>query len=194
MDILKLPELDRSFYLQDTLIAARRLIGHILLHETPDGLIAGRIIETEAYITGDPANHASKGMTPRNQIMFGSPGHAYIYMIHTHWCLNAVTQPEGVAEAVLIRAIEPLEGVELMMESRMTTMLRNLCSGPGKLTKSLRISKAENGIDLVTGTLRIVRGEEIINLVETTRVGISLGAEKPWRFYSADHLRWVSRP
>ena len=118
MDLLSLPALDREYYLQDTLIAARRLLGHILLHKIDDELIAGRIIETEAYITGDPANHATRGMTRRNSAMFGPPGHAYIYMIHTHWCLNVVTQPEGTAEAVLIRAVEPIVGLDKIYEAR----------------------------------------------------------------------------
>lgn len=194
MELLKLPPLDRDFYLQNTLDVSRGLIGHILLHETPAGLLAGRIVETEAYITGDPANHASRGMTNRNQVMFGPPGYAYVYMIHTHWCLNAVTQPEGVAEAVLIRALEPLEGIELMMEARQTYLLQNLCSGPGKLTKAMRIDGIHNGADLTSGPLRIVRYAEITDLVETTRIGIRLGADNLWRFYSKSQLKWVSKP
>ncbi|MEN6371629.1 MAG: DNA-3-methyladenine glycosylase [Armatimonadota bacterium] len=193
MNLLTRPALDRAFYLQDTLTVARRLIGHFLVHETPDGVIAGRIIETEAYITGDPANHATRGLTKRNQAMFGPPGHAYIYMIHTHWCLNAVTMPEGVAEAVLLRALEPLEGIPLMIEARHTTLLKNLCSGPGKLTKALKINGCLNHTDLTAGSLRIVEGCETRNLVQTTRVGIKLGAEELWRFYSADDSAWVSR-
>ena len=192
-DLLARPALSRDFYLQDTLTVTRRIIGHILLHETPEGVIAGRIVEAEAYLTGDPANHATRGMTMRNQVMFGPPGHAYIYMIHTQWCLNAVTQPEGIAEAVLIRALEPIEGIGLMIESRGTDVLRNLCSGPGKLTQALRIDGRQNGVDLTRGSLRIVEGEEVSDLVRTTRVGIRLGAEEPWRFYSAEHLDWVSR-
>lgn len=192
-DLLTLPALNRDFYLRDTMTVARRMIGHILLHETPDGVIGGRIIETEAYITGDPANHATRGMTRRNEAMFGPSGHAYIYMIHTHWCLNAVTQPEGVAEAVLIRALEPIIGIDLMMEFRRTSVMRNLLSGPGKLTKALRIDGRMNGHDLLTGNLRIVEGEELPDIVRATRVGIRLGAEDLWRFYSSNHLNWVSR-
>ncbi|MEN6521892.1 MAG: DNA-3-methyladenine glycosylase [Armatimonadota bacterium] len=193
MDLLTRPALDRAFYLQDTLTVARRLIGHLLVYETPDGVIAGRIIETEAYLTGDPANHATRGLTKRNQAMFGPPGHAYIYMIHTHWCLNAVTMPEGVAEAVLLRALEPLEGMDLMIEARGTAIPKNLCSGPGKLTKALRIDGSLNHTDLTAGNLRIVEGHEKHNLVQTTRVGIKLGAEELWRFYSADDSAWVSK-
>lgn len=192
MDLLSVPALSRDFYLQDTLTVTQDLIGHILVHNTPEGVIAGRIIETEAYITGDPANHATRGMTRRNEAMFGSPGHAYIYMIHTHWCLNAVTQPEGTAEAVLVRALQPIEGIELMIRSRRTAILKNLCSGPGKLTQALGITGKDNGTDLTMGNLRIVRGEEIGDIIQTTRIGIRLGAEELWRFYSALHLEWVS--
>lgn len=193
MKLLTRPALDRAFYIQDTLTVARRLIGHILVHKTPEGIIAGRIVETEAYITGDPANHATHGMTKRNKAMFGPPGHAYIYMIHTHWCLNAVTQPEGTAEAVLIRALEPMEGIGLMIESRGIANLRNLCSGPGKLTKALRIDGTLNSSDLTNGNLRIVEGIEANSLVQTTRIGIKQAAEEHWRFYSAADLKWVSK-
>ncbi|HOK53340.1 MAG TPA: DNA-3-methyladenine glycosylase [Armatimonadota bacterium] len=193
MDFSTNPVLNREFYLQDTVVVAKEIIGQILLHETADGIIAGRIVESEAYINGDPANHAARGMTMRNRVMFGPPGHAYVYMIHTHWCLNAVTQPDGVAEAVLIRAVEPLEGIHLMIQSRRTDVFRNLCSGPGKLTKAFRIDRKHNGSDLVTGHLRIVEGQRIRNLVQTTRIGISQGVELPLRFYSAEHLKWVSK-
>lgn len=193
MDLLTRPALDRAFYLQDTLTVARRLIGHLLVHETKDGVIAGKIVETEAYLAGDPANHATRGMTKRNQAMFGPPGHAYIYMIHTHWCLNAVTRPEGIAEAVLLRALEPVEGMGLMLESRGTASLKNLCSGPGKLTKALKIDGGLNHSDLTTGNLRIVEWQEEQDLVQKTRIGIKLGADELWRFYSAGDLAWVSK-
>jgi DNA-3-methyladenine glycosylase len=184
LSLLDTPALGRDFYLQDTLTVARRLIGHILVNESPDGLRAGRIVEAEAYVTGDSANHAWRGPTKRNQAMFGPPGHAYVYMIHTHWCLNAVTQPEGAAEAVLIRAVEPFEGIELMMKARGTHLPRNLCSGPGKLTKAFGIDGLHNGVDLTCGPLRIVRGEEVKDVQQSV----------PWRFYSTAHIKWVSRP
>ncbi len=193
MDLITRPALDRDFYLQDTLIIARRLLGQYLLHETSDGLIAGMIIETEAYLTGDPANHASRGITNRNRVMFGPPGYAYVYTIHRQWCLNAVTQPQGVAEAVLIRAVEPVEGIGQMIKSRSTNVFRNLCSGPGKLTQAFRIDRRYDGADLITGSLRIVTGKEILDIVQTKRVGISVAADEPWRFYSTEHLKWVSR-
>lgn len=132
-------------------------------------------------------------MTNRNRAMFGPPGHAYVYMIHTRWCLNAVTQPEGTAEAVLIRALEPVAGIHLMVQTRGTSVLRNLCSGPGKLTQALRVDGRLNGADLVEGELRVVEDREARDLVHTTRVGIKVGAEHPWRFYSRQHLSWVSK-
>jgi DNA-3-methyladenine glycosylase len=185
--------LPREFYLQDTLTVARRLIGHILVHETEIGLLAGRIVETEGYLTGDPANHATRGLKRRNQAMFGPPGHAYVYMIHARWCLNAVTRPEGIAEAVLIRALEPLEGLERMMEFRGTAVPRNLCSGPGKLTQATLIAGRHGGADLTDGPLRIVLGEEETDLVQTTRIGVTSGFDDPWRFYSKRHEEWVSK-
>lgn len=193
MTLEKHPTLPREFYLQDTLTVARGLIGQILVHESPDCTIAGRIVETEGYLTDDPACHASRGMTKRNEVMFGPPGHAYVYMIHTHWCINAVTQMEGIAEAVLIRALEPLDGLETMIISRGTIVLKNLCSGPGKLTKALGIDKRHDGANLTCGSLRIVEGQAVSDLVETTRIGISQAVDKPWRFYSKEHMEWVSR-
>ncbi len=185
--------LDCSFYLQDTLTVAKRLIGHLLVHETEKGIIVGRIVETEAYITGDPANHATRGMTKRNQTMFGPPGHAYVYMIHTHWCINAVTQPDGTAEAVLIRALEPLQGIDLMIETRATDITRNLCSGPGKLTRALSIDGSHNGENLTDGKLRVVRGKEAEELIHRPRIGISQGISELWRFYDVNSTRWVSK-
>lgn len=193
-DLIKRPPLPHEFYLQDTLEATQRIIGHILLHETPDGIIAGRIIEAEAYLINDPANHSTRGMTHRNRIVFGPPGHVYDYMIHTHWVMAVVTQPECVPELIHLRSLEPLAGIDLMIQARGTDEITNLCKGPGNLTKALRIDGSLYGTDIVTGKLRVVQGEEITNLVQTTRVGIKQAADKPWRFYSADHRRWVSKP
>ena len=188
--------LAREFFLQSTIEVAKQLIGKRLAHCTSEGMISGLIIETEAYLAGDPACHASRGMTPRNQAMFGPPGHAYIYRVHMQHCINAVTQPEGVAEAVLIRALFPLEGTELMQRNRGLDDLRALCSGPGKLTKSLNIDRSQNGCDLLAGPVLVLEPDEEsldIELVQTTRIGISVAADKPWRFYSKAHERWISR-
>ena len=111
--------LGREFYLREPAVVARELLGKLMLRETSAGLCGGRIVEVEAYLSArDPACHASRGMTRRNASMFGPPGHAYVYMIHSRWCFNTVTEPMGTPSAVLIRAIEPLFGVELMRQRR----------------------------------------------------------------------------
>jgi DNA-3-methyladenine glycosylase len=187
--------LSREFYLQDTITVARELLGKLLVHNTPDGVISGRIVETEAYLRGDPACHANRGMTPRNEVMFGSPGHAYVYFTYgMHFCMNTVTQPEGHAEAVLLRALEPLDGIDLMRANRKVLDLHNLCSGPGKLTQALGLNRAHNGLDLTDSCLIVAdEAEEIGEIVVTTRIGIKENTNKPWRFYPKRWAEWVSR-
>jgi DNA-3-methyladenine glycosylase len=186
---------DRAFYLLPTLEVAQQLIGCILRHETAEGVTSGRIVETEAYRQDDPASHAYRGETPRNRAMFGPPGHAYIYLSYgVHYCFNVVTAPEGIAEAVLIRALEPLEGLELMLRRRrITTPPEELperrrlrvASGPGNLTVALGLSKMQDGQDLTTGPLTIrsrPAGEPEPVILTTPRIGITQGADQPWRF------------
>lgn len=189
----------------DTLTIAQQLLGCELVHETPEGTTAGIIVETEGYVTGDPACHAYRRQTTRNAAMFGPAGTLYVYQIYNHYnCINVVTSPAGVGEAVLIRALEPTEGVDLMADRRndafktgferyrnntidhsTTAGFRNLCNGPGKLTIALGISRQrDNNSSLVTGSIYIrgpVRTD--FDMVTTTRIGLTQGVDLPYRYY-----------
>lgn len=185
----------------DTVAAAKSLLGSVLCHETPEGTAAGRIVETEAYLFGDPACHASRGMTPRNAIMFGPPGRAYIYFVYgMYHCFNVVTRPKGVGEAVLIRALEPLEGIDLMRKRRRTDNLHHLCNGPAKLVQALGIDRGQNGEDLRRGKLRLLSAQSYPgwntrqppDLKSAPRIGISAAVDWPLRFYVAGNP-FVSR-
>ncbi len=177
--------LPRSFYARDTVTVARELLGNIIVHYTPAGPIAGRIVETEAYIQGDPACHAWRGMTPRNQVMFGPPGHAYVYFIYgMYYCFNTVTAQPGVGEAVLIRALEPLTGLPVMRANRGRQKAVDLCSGPAKLVQALGITRLHNGVDLTGRPLVLLKGAAPKeNIITTTRIGITEVEKLPLRFY-----------
>jgi DNA-3-methyladenine glycosylase len=196
--------LPRRFYLQPTLDVARDLLGKLLVRETAEGRVSGYIVETEAYLQGDPASHATgrRGsgwrtrMTSRNRTMFGPAGHAYVYFIYgNHYCLNLVTQREGIAEAVLIRAVEPAEGIELMRRRRGVSDDRDLTNGPGKLAQAFAIDVTDDGADLTQGGLRIEHGRDVAaSAIEVRpRVGLRAACDKQWRFVVAGSP-WVSQP
>ncbi|MFH0939010.1 MAG: DNA-3-methyladenine glycosylase [Planctomycetota bacterium] len=180
-----------SFYQRDTIAIAKDLLGAYLVHDSKQGRTVGRIVETEAYLfDGDPACHAHKGKTKRNATMFGPPGHAYLYFIYgMYYCFNVVTAPEGVGEAALIRALEPVEGIPLMEKRRHAKESQNLCNGPGKLTMAMSLTLQLNGAPLFKGPLTIwsrdsYGGEkENFEINASKRIGIMLAANLPLRFY-----------
>jgi DNA-3-methyladenine glycosylase len=178
-------------------VVARDLLGAILIHDSDEGRTAGRIVETEAYLAkGDSACHASRGQTKRNASMFGPPGLAYVYSIHSRYCLNAVTETEGVPSAVLIRALEPIEGVPLMQTRRRTEKLLDLCRGPARLCEAFAIGRAFDGHKLyLAETLWIERGQALTDaqIVTSTRIGVTSAQELMLRFFKRDS-RFVSRP
>lgn len=189
-------KLTESFYAQDTITVAKALLGTYLVHESLDGKTAGRIVETEAYLWGDPACHAYRRKTKRNATMFGPAGNAYVYQIYgIHYCINVVTAPEGMGEAVLIRALEPIEGIELMQKRRELQVLKNLCNGPGKLVEAMGITRSMDGMSLLGEQLYILSANTYslpddrvkFEIVTTTRIGITQGAELPYRFYMAEN-------
>lgn len=217
--------LPSSFYKNhDTLTLSQLLLGCELVHESCgdryagagpfDGRTAGIIVETEGYLTGDPACHAYRRETKRNAAMFGPAGTLYVYQIYNHYnCINVVTGPTGVGEAVLIRALEPTDGIDLMAHRRNEAFktgferyrnntidpttpngFRNLCNGPGKLTIALGINRTEhNFTSLITGPISIKpRVLTDFEMVTTTRIGITQGADLPYRFYVKEN-RFVSK-
>jgi DNA-3-methyladenine glycosylase len=194
---MRFPVLARDFYLRDPAVVACDLLGKRLLRETSAGLCGGRIVEAEAYLSSrDPACHASRGMTRRNAAMFGPPGHAYVYMIHHRWCLNAVTEPEGVPSAILIRAIEPLAGLDLMHQRRRTDIVRDLARGPARLCEALAIDRTYNGWDLTAGReLWIADDPESDGtprrVIRSARIGVTSAHRRLLRFFVADS-RYVS--
>jgi DNA-3-methyladenine glycosylase len=187
--------LTRSFYERPTLIVAAELIGKVLAHRTRAGVTAGMIVEVEAYIgEDDPACHAAPGPTKRNAPLYGPPGHTYVYLNYgIHNLVNVVTEPAGSPAAVLIRALAPLDGIELMKQRRARNSGRgdeeSLCRGPGNLTQALGITLKHNRLDLSTGPLWIEdRGLSTGAISWTPRIGIRVGVERPWRCALAGHV------
>jgi len=189
---MRLEPLPRSFYARPTLLVARELIGKLLVRVLKGRRLSGAIVEAEAYIgEADTACHASRGRTPRNEVMFGPPGHAYVYFTYgMHWMLNVVTEPAGCPAAVLIRAVEPVEGIEVIRERRRGRRDLELTSGPARVCAALAIERVQNGADLVQGPALAI--EPFRNYPERAiaagrRVGIDYAARKdiraPWRFW-----------
>jgi len=189
--------LPASFYARPTPVVARRLLGHVLVSEVGGRRTAGRIVETEAYLgPDDPASHGyGARRTRRNASMFERPGTAYVYFTYgMHWCLNAVTEREGFPAAVLIRALQPLEGLATMRRRRHRSSDRELCSGPAKLCQALGVTGREDGVSLTRGRLRIVRqrSRQREAIIVTPRIGITRAVDWPLRFSIAGSP-WVSR-
>ena len=179
---------DRSFFEREVTVVARELLGAYVHRRLGDVELIGRIVETEAYHQSDPASHSYRGMTERNKIMFGEAGFAYVYFTYgMHYCANVVSGSVGSAEAILLRALEPVSGTETMFQRRKKARTeKDLLSGPGKLCEAFSISRQENGTDLITSDDlfltrgKITKGEKI---GVTSRVGITVAMEKQWRFF-----------
>jgi DNA-3-methyladenine glycosylase len=173
----------------DTVSLARYLIGKVLVRELPEGVVSGRIVETEAYVVGDAAGHAYRGMTQRNRSLFLEHGHAYIYLAYgSSYMLNVSSEMPGIGAGVLIRAFEPLEGIPIMRLNRGVERLRDLARGPGRLTAALRIDRRFDGLDLCReGPLWLGRGDhESGEIGQSIRIGISRDANRLLRFYLRD--------
>jgi DNA-3-methyladenine glycosylase len=182
------PRLPRAFFARPSTVVAPELLGRILVRVLPDGTrLAARLVEVEAYGPADPASHAYRGRTLRNEVMFGVPGHLYVYFTYgMHFCSNVVTGRDGEGSAVLLRAAEPLEGLDAMADNRGLQNERLLCAGPGRLTQALAIGRAHNGADLVRGdSVQLRAGEPVARrrVARSTRVGVNVGIEPRWRFF-----------
>ncbi len=199
--------LSRSFYLRSTLQVAQELLGKYFIRRIGKNLLIGKIVEVEAYRSNDPAFHSFRGKTNRNSMMFCEGGHLYVYFTYgMHFCANIVTGKEGIGEAVLIRAVEPLVGIELMRNNRYGSnkslnlkslnrkSIINLSNGPAKFCQAYGIAHQENGMDLLDSEISITDGESIPSklIKRSTRIGIQQGVEKRWRFFIKGNP-WVSR-
>lgn len=183
--------LTRAFYDRSTLDVARELLGCEIVFDSPDGTLSARIVEVEAYIgENDPACHASAGRTARTALMFGRPGYAYIYFIYgMYYCLNFVTEREGLPAAVLLRAAEPLEGLDVMRSNATLQRDSRLLAGPGKFCRAYGLTIEQNGWDLTSSPLYVRHGSTpVLRMGTSPRVGIRKAVRRHWRFFDADSL------
>ncbi len=190
--------LPHEFYERSVIVVARQLLGKILFRSTPAGVTSGRIVETEAYkSTGDPACHAARGQTRRNATMFGPPGRAYVYSIHARYCFNLVTQREGQPSAVLVRAIQPLEGIDLMRERRGQDKVLDLARGPARLCEALSLDTTDDGHDVATDEgLWVVDDQFKLSrsgIGKSPRIGVTSGEDMELRYYLRGN-QFVSGP
>ena len=188
--------LPRSFYARSAVDVAQELLGQVVVRVINNQELTGMIVETEAYEFGDEASHAFDKQTNRNRALFGAPGHAYIYTIHTHYCLNFVAHDEHTpAGGVLIRALEPLQGIEIMKKYRGDVTQQALTNGPGKLSEAFDITPELYGHDVThRGPLYVIthHQKQEITITTTKRIGISKAQDKLWRFYIAGN-KWISK-
>jgi DNA-3-methyladenine glycosylase len=182
--------LTKAFFRRSVHEVAPDLIGAILLFNG----VGGRLVEVEAYHQTDPAAHSYRGPTPRNAVMFGPPGYAYIYRSYgIHWCLNFVCEPKGSASAVLIRALEPTTGLPLMRRRRRLSDVRLLCAGPGRVCEALGITAAHNGLALDEPPFTLFARSEDLEVIAGPRIGLTKATEKPWR-YGLKGSPFLSKP
>src|SRR5689334_24537529 len=193
---ISLRRIHRSVLPEDTVKLSRFLIGKVIVHELPAGRVSGRIVETEAYPPGDPAGHHFRGPTPRIKSMYLAPGHVYVFFNYgAHFMLNVVSEPPETAAAILIRALEPLEGIEIMRRHRKTTELLDLTRGPGRLAQALQIDRRHDGIDLCEDE-SLWLGEidhRVSPIGKSVRIGITRAADKLLRFFERGNP-YVSGP
>ncbi|MBC8875419.1 MAG: DNA-3-methyladenine glycosylase [Planctomycetes bacterium] len=181
--------LRREFYDRDPVEVAMGLLGNILVHQSVEGTVTGRIVETEAYLAkGDSACHAARGRNRKNASMFGPPGRAYVYPIHARYCFNVVTEPEDVASAVLVRAVEPLDGISLMKQRRVPDRLREIANGPAKLCEAFDIDRVLDGWDLTRGVRFWIERDGDFNVGQfevgrSERIGVTSAHDLPLRFF-----------
>jgi len=189
--------LPETFFARDTKRVARDLLGAYMAHFSPEGLTVGKVVETEAYLgRHDPACHSARGPTARNAVMFGPAGFLYVYLIYgMYYCVNVTTDGAEVPAAVLLRALEPVAGVELMGQRRGTSHIRQLCRGPGRLARAMGIDRSLNGTSAVDGPVRFyppLPGEARPDIVAAPRIGVREAVDWPLRFYIRDNP-FVSR-